>query len=162
MGILEAINSSSDILYVIIRTFIIYIYAVILIRLGNSRFNFKTTFDYVLIITIGSLLARAINGSSSLLAAIAGSFLLVLLHWLFAMTSYYVPWFGKLVKGRGEVLIKDGQFVLPVMKQHAITEHDLLEVVREKVHENKIDNISEARIERTGRITFVLSEVKKN
>ena len=48
------------------------------------------------------------------------------------------------------------------MKQHAITEHDLLEVVREKVHENKIDNISEARIERTARITFVLSEVNKN
>ncbi|KTD69841.1 hypothetical protein Lsan_0119 [Legionella santicrucis] len=41
---LEQINSSMDISYVLIRTLIIYIYAIFLIRIGNKRFHFDSRF----------------------------------------------------------------------------------------------------------------------
>ncbi|AHE65871.1 hypothetical protein Loa_00282 [Legionella oakridgensis ATCC 33761 = DSM 21215] len=85
---LDKINSSMDIMYVLLRTVIIYIYAVFLIRVGNKRFNFETTIDFVLIIIIGAVLSRTINGPSTLMQAISGSTLLIFLHWLFARFSF--------------------------------------------------------------------------
>ncbi len=149
------INSDPNIFYILIRTLIIYVYAIFLIRIGNKRFNFQTSFDVVLIIIIGAVLSRAINGSSTLLAAITGSSLLVFLHWLFARASFYSREFGRLVKGNYEILIKDGELIWDVMEKNQVTEEDLREMIREKLNHNNLEHVKEARLERTGRISFI-------
>jgi len=159
---LENINFSTDLIYIAIRTCIIYFYAVFLLRYGNSRLNFKTSVDFVFIITIGSVLARAINGSSTLLAAVTGTSILVGLHWLLALACYHFPRLGNLIKGNYSVLIKNGQIIRETMKKNSITEDDVMEIVREKLHSANLNNINEARIERTGRVTFIIKDHNQN
>ena len=155
---LDQINSDKSILYILIRTIIIYAYAIFLIRIGNKRFNFQTSFDFVLIIMIGAVLSRAINGSSTLLEAIEGSSLLVFLHWLFAKAAFYSHKFGRLVKGDSDVVVKDGKLIWDIMKKNQVTEEDLREMIREKLHANDFEQIKEARLERTGSISFIKND----
>lgn len=152
---LNKINSDPHLLYLFIRTFIIYVFAIFLIRVGNTRYNFETAFDYIFVFIIGAVLSRAINGASTLLSAMAGSSLLIFLHWLFAIFAFYSHGFGKLVKGKSVILIQDGQLIWSALKRHQVTEEDLKQVAREKLNERDLTNVKEARLERTGRISFI-------
>lgn len=152
---LDKINSDPGITYLIIRSIIIYIYAVFLIRLGNKRFHFETAIDFILIIIIGSVISRAINGSSTLLAAMVGGFILTLLHWIFALAAFKSHKFGKIVKGSPLLLIENGVLNWPNLKKSQITETDLRETCREKLNHDQLEKIKEARLERTGKISFI-------
>lgn len=152
---LNKINSDLSIHYIFLRTVIIYIYAIFLIRLGNKRFHFETAFDFILIIITAAVLSRAINGSSSLIAALIGSTTLIVLHWLFAKFSFYSHIFGKLIKGKSYILIQDGKLHWENLKRNQITQEDLLELCREKLHHANFEKIKEARLERSGKISFI-------
>ncbi|KGP62470.1 membrane protein [Legionella norrlandica] len=153
---LNKINSDPNILYILIRTFITYVFAISAIRVANTRFNFKTPFDYIFIIVIGAVLSRAINGTSTLFSALAGSSLLIFLHWLFAICSFYSHGFGKLVKGRSVILIQNGQLIWDALKRSQVTEEDLRQAAREKLNESDLAKVKEARLERTGSISFII------
>ncbi|HAU1151964.1 TPA: DUF421 domain-containing protein [Legionella pneumophila] len=152
---LHKINSDPNLLYLFIRTFIIYVFAIFIIRVGNTRYNFETAFDYIFVFVIGAVLSRAINGNSTLISAMAGSSLLIFLHWVFAICSFYSHGFGKLVKGKSVLLIQDGQLIWSALKRHQVTEEDLRQVFREKLNESDLTKVKEARLERTGRISFI-------
>ncbi len=149
-----------DLSYILIRTLIIYIYAIFLIRVGNKRFHFDTTIDFVLIIIIGAVLSRTINGPSTLIQAMAGSALLIFLHWTFAQLSFKYHEFGKLIKGRPRILIKDGKIIWDVLEENQISKEDLLEIIRDKLKTDDLDQIKEAYLERTGKISFIIKNKK--
>lgn len=155
---LNKINSDTGLTYLVIRTIIIYVYAIFLIRIGNKRFHFETPFDFILIIIIGAVLSRAINGPSTLVAAIVGSFFLILLHWLFALASFKNHSFGKIVKGKSDILIKNGVLNWSNLKKNQITEEDLREMCRQKLNHDHLEKIKEARLERTGRMSFITNK----
>lgn len=160
LSYLEKINSSMDISFVLIRTFIIYIYAIFLIRIGNKRFHFDTTIDFVLIIIIGAVLSRTINGPSTLIQAMTGSALLIFLHWLFVKFSFKYHQFGKLIKGRPTILIKEGKIIWEALEENQISKDDLLEIIRDKLKTNNLDQIKKAYLERTGKISFIIKNKK--
>ncbi|MCE0724040.1 MULTISPECIES: DUF421 domain-containing protein [Legionella] len=160
LSYLEKINSSMDLSYILIRTFIIYIYAIFLIRTGNKRFHFDTPIDFVLIIIIGAVLSRTINGPSTLIQAMAGSALLIFLHWAFAKLSFKYHTFGKLIKGKPRTLIKDGKIIWAVLEENQISKEDLLEIIRDKLKTDNLDQIKEAYLERTGKISFITKNKK--
>src|SRR5207249_11803943 len=61
-------RSSDLFLQVAVRGVIVFIATLIMVRLGSKRsLAEKTAFDAVLIVIIGSMLARAINGSEAFL-----------------------------------------------------------------------------------------------
>src|SRR5947199_10392472 len=97
-------------LQVSVRGVIVFIATVIMVRLGSKRsLAEKTAFDAVLVVIIGSMLARAINGSAPFFATLAGGFVLVLLHRCFGLAAYYSHIFGVLVKGQPQVLVQNGR-----------------------------------------------------
>lgn len=153
LNFLYKVNADKDIVYLLIRTVIIYVYAIFLLRLGNKRFNFETAFDLILTIIIGAVLSRAINGPSTLLGAIAGSAMLIFLHWLLAKAAYHSHNFGKLVKGEPEIIIRDGKLNWKVLQKNQVTEADLNEMIREKLNHDKLEDVREARLERSGKIS---------
>jgi uncharacterized membrane protein YcaP (DUF421 family) len=56
------------VLQVSLRALIMFIAALIIVRLGSKRFLArKTAFDFILAFMLGSMLSRAINGSAELL-----------------------------------------------------------------------------------------------
>ncbi len=92
-------------LQVAIRGVIIFIATLVMVRLSSKRsLAEKTAFDAVLVVIIGSMLSRAINGSAAFFPTLGSGFVLVLLHRLFGLTAYYSHAFGILLKGKPVVL----------------------------------------------------------
>src|SRR5215475_14683904 len=77
-------------LQVAIRGVIVFIATLIMVRLGSKRsLAEKTAFDAVFIVIIGSMLARAINGSEAFFPTLGAGFVLVLLHRILGFAAYY-------------------------------------------------------------------------
>src|SRR6266540_96181 len=95
-------------LQVSVRGVIVFIATLIMMRVGSKRsLAEKTAFDAVLVVIIGSMLARAINGSEAFFPTLGAGFVLVFLHRLFGFAAYYSHAFGILVKGKPVVLVQD-------------------------------------------------------
>jgi uncharacterized membrane protein YcaP (DUF421 family) len=139
-----------------LRGIIVFLATLAMVRLGHKRsLSHKTPFDAVLLVILASVLSRAINGSAAFFATIGGGVVLVLLHRLFAYLAYYSHAFGILVKGKPDIIVRDGKRDLGMMRRNHVSTHDLEEDMRLN---GKIDDLSQvrlARIERSGDISFV-------
>jgi uncharacterized membrane protein YcaP (DUF421 family) len=143
-------------LQVSVRGVIVFIATLIMMRLGSKRsLAEKTAFDAVLVVIIGSMLARAINGSEAFFSTLGAGFVLVLLHRLFGVAAYYSHAFGTLVKGNPVVLVQDGRVQQKNMLWEHISKHDLEEDMRLDAATEDLSKIHVARLERSGDISFI-------
>src|SRR6266545_4790777 len=108
-----------------------------------------------IIVFLAAVLSRAINGSAAFFATLGGGVVLVLLHRLFAFLAFYSHRFGILVKGRPDVIVRDGQCDVPMMWRNHVSTHDLDEDMRLSVHTDDLSSIRLARVERSGDISFI-------
>ena len=146
-------------LQVSLRGVTVFIATLIMVRLGSKRsLAEKTAFDAVLIVIIGSMLARAINGSEAFFPTLGAGFVLILLHRVFGLAAYYSHAFGILVKGRPVMLVQDGRLQRRNMFWEHITQHDLEEDMRLEAETDDLSTIQVARLERSGDISFIKSE----
>jgi hypothetical protein len=115
-------------LQVSVRGVIVFIAALIMVRLSTKRsLAERTAFDAVLVVVIGSMLARVINGSEAFFPTLGTGFVLVLLHRLFGLAAYYSHTFGILVKGQPAMLVQNGRIQRKNMFWNHISNHDLEE-----------------------------------
>ena len=143
-------------LQVSIRGIVVFIAALIMVRLSSKRsLAEKTAFDAVLVVIIGSMLARVINGSEAFFPTLGTGFVLVLLHRLFGIAAYYSHAFGFLVKGTPAVLVENGRLERKNMFWNHISEHDLEEDMRLEAKTEDVSKIKVARVERSGDISFI-------
>jgi len=146
-------------LQVSVRGVVVFIATLIMVRLGSKRsLAEKTAFDAVLIVIIGSMLARAINGSEAFFPTLGAGFVLILLHRVFGLAAYYSHAFGILVKGRPVMLVQGGRLQRKNMLWEHITQHDLEEDMRLEVETDDLSTIQVARLERSGDISFIKAE----
>jgi len=142
-----------------IRGILVFVVTIVIVRLTSKRsLAEKTAFDAVLIVILGSMLARAINGSGPFFATLGGGFVLVLLHRLFGLAAYYSHSFGILVKGKPAVLVVNGRIQDKTMRWNQISQHDLEEDMRLEAKTEDLSRIKVARIERSGDISFMKAE----
>ena len=138
-----------------LRGVIVFIAALAMVRLGHKRsLSHKTPFDAVLLVILASVLSRAINGSAAFVATIGGSVVLVL-HRAFAHLAYHSHAFGILVKGKPDVIARDGQCDFRMMRRNHISTHDLEEDLRLDAHIDDLSKVRLARVERSGNISFI-------
>jgi uncharacterized membrane protein YcaP (DUF421 family) len=143
-------------LQVSLRGVIIFIAALIVIRMGSKRsLAEKTAFDAVFLVIIGSMLSRAINGSAPFFPTLGTGFVLVLLHRLFGVAAFYSHIFGMLVKGKPMVLVENGRLQRRNMLWEHISKHDLEEDMRLDANTEDLSQIQVARLERSGDISFI-------
>lgn len=146
-------------LQVSIRGVVVFIAALIMVRLSSKRsLAEKTAFDAVLIVVIGSMLARVINGSEAFFPTLGTGFILVLLHRLLDVAAYYSHTFGFLVKGTPVVLVQNGRLERENMFWNHISKHDLEEDMRLDAKTEDLSKIKTARLERSGDISFIKTE----
>ena len=88
-------------------------------------------------------------------STLGGGVVLVLLHRLFAFLAFYSHGFGMLVKGRPDVIVRDGQCDLAMMWRNHVSTHDLDEDMRFSAHTDDLSDIRLARVERSGDISFI-------
>src|ERR1700746_1897871 len=107
-------------LQVSIRGIVVFIAALIMVRLSSKRsLAEKTAFDAVLVVIIGSMLARAINGSEAFFPTLGTGFVLVFLHRLLGIAAVYSHAFGILVKGNPVMLVQNGR----LQRKNMLWEH---------------------------------------
>ena len=139
-----------------LRGLIIYITAIVLVRVGQMRFmGQNTAFDMILGIILGSVLSRAITGNAPFLPAVAAAGILVAFHWLFSVASFHSRFFGKLIKGREKTLVKDGEIQWDNMRKSHISMRDLEMAIRNTGKITKPDDVAVAHFERSGDISVI-------
>lgn len=84
----------------ILRTAIVFIITMILIRVGGVRiFGKRSGFDIVIIITMGAVLARGITGASPFIWTIVSAFTMIAIHRLLSWITYKSEFLEGLIKG---------------------------------------------------------------
>lgn len=138
------------------RAVFVYAVAVVMVRLGEKRFLGKSTaFDVILGIILGSVVSRAITGSSPFFPTIGAGFVLVGLHWLFSVVAFRSERFATLVKGESRLLIKDGELQREALRKSHVGERDMLAALRTEGQLTNPADVAEAHLERSGDISIV-------
>lgn len=145
-----------DVGQVVARAVVIYLAGLLILRVGEHRFLGKNTaFDIVLGFILGSMLSRAVNGSSALGPTVLACAALVALHWLFAFGSFRSRRLGSLVKGDVRQLVSGGEIDWDAMRRAQISERDLEEALRSDARLDDLSEIDAAYFERSGKISFI-------
>lgn len=142
-----------------LRGFVVFVVALIILRLGDRRaLAQKTAFDTVLIVLLASVLSRAINGSAAFFATLGGSLVIVLLHRGLAHACCYWHGFGRLVKGTPVIVVDQGRFERAAMQHKSVSQHDIEEDMRLSAKVEDVEEVQCARLERSGDLSFILKK----
>src|SRR5437762_2618712 len=74
---------------------------------------------------------------------------------LFAHMAYYSHAFGILVKGKPEIIVRDGECDFQMMRRNHVSVHDLEEDMRLNGNIDDLSQVRLARVERSGDISFI-------
>ena len=142
-----------------LRAIIVFVLAIAMIRIGNKRFMGKNAaLDVLLGIVFGSMVSRAITGNAPFLPTLVASFVLILLHWVASAIAFRSQGFGTLVKGHDSTLVRDGEIQWEAMRKAHLTEHDLLEAIRNSGKQPDVREVASAHLERNGDISVIMRE----
>jgi uncharacterized membrane protein YcaP (DUF421 family) len=134
----------------------VFIATLVIVRCGDRRFlSQKTAFDAVLGFILASMLARAVNGTAAFVPTLGAGFVLVVLHRVLAYWSRRSHAFGVLIKGRNDVIVRDGHLDDRLAKRNRLSEHDLLEDLRLNGNVRDVGDVALAVFERNGHISVV-------
>ena len=137
------------------RAFVMYVVLLIVVRTGKKRFlGEATAFDVILVITLGSIAARAIAGNTVFFGSMLVLVVLVITHWAFSALARKSRFFSGLVKGHSTVLIRDGRIDREALRAAHMSDDDLEEDLRDKgVDDPRL--VAEARLECNGKLSVI-------
>jgi uncharacterized membrane protein YcaP (DUF421 family) len=159
---MEAINQifgvgrDLSVLQMISRTIVVFVIALVLIRVSGRRsFGLHTPLDNIITIILGAVMSRAIVGASDFIPVIASSAIMVLMHRFFAYLMVHYNGFSKLVAGEKMLLFKDGNFIGRNMNRTQVCKEDILQEVRKTTLTEDLTGIEKIYIERNGEVSLV-------
>jgi len=143
------------VLQMALRTLVVYIFTLIIVRLGSKRFLGKhSSFDVIVGIMMGSVMSRAINSQAPFVPTLAAGAMMIALHWLLGWIAVHTDWLGPLIKGEPVLLIRDGQLQREGMHKALLTTQDLIEALRLQGYADP-DSVHLAYLERDGTVSVV-------
>jgi uncharacterized membrane protein YcaP (DUF421 family) len=113
---------------------------------------------FIISISLGAILSRAIVGASSFLPIIVCCFVIVTLHRAFSWLVVNNKTFGRFIEGDKILLYKDGRFISENMKKGLLCEEDAMQGIRKSALTEDMNIIDKAYMERNGEI----SPIKKS
>lgn len=141
-----------------VRGAVIFLMGIFYIRaVGPRTFGRNTPLDIVVSVVIGSNLSRAMTGSSAFVPTLAGTYVLVALHWIFAWATRHSHRLGLIVKGDPLDLIRDGRVDRAQMRKQNISDQDLDEELRSHGVERP-EQVKLAVLERSGKLSIIKAE----
>lgn len=141
---------------IVARTVVVYVTALVLIRIGKRRFmGDYSAIDILLGFVLGSVLARGVTGAISIVSMLLVVVLLLGLNWLFATLSYYWSGFERAVETGPRKLIESGKVVDGALRESKITDDELDQALREHGQVEHISEVKTAYLERDGKITVI-------
>jgi len=153
---LHAEPKDFTLLQISLRTPLTYLFGLAILRLSRNRFLAReSAFDVLLAFMLGSVLSRAINGTTPLLLSLAASFLLIAIHYAFAWLSYRSPLFERFLDGQPDPVLRGGRLIRETLRRHRLSHGNLEEALRLEMHAKDLAHIDEAWIENNGEISFI-------
>lgn len=141
----------------VVRSCLVYLASIALVRLGKKRFFAQATaFEVVLGVMLGSVMSRAINGGARLWPSLAAGAALVAIHWAFSIVAFRFPRFATLIKGHANVLVEDGQIDETMMARHHLTREDIESAMRRKGYLEEVTMLRKAVLEQNGEISVIV------
>lgn len=138
-----------------LRALLIYIIGIILVRVTTERLAGKpTTFDIMIALILGSVISRAINGDAPIMTTLVAAFVLVAVHYIFSVITFYSSKAGIILKGKPTILIEDGKIIWYNLRKSLISENDLLSSLRLK-GKSSPKEVKLAVLERNGEISVI-------
>jgi uncharacterized membrane protein YcaP (DUF421 family) len=146
-----------SVLQMSMRSLVVFIIALVLIRLAGIRaFGKHSSFDNVVTIMLGAVLSRAVVGASGFIPTVAASAVMVIMHRVIGRITTKPSAFSKMIKGEKTILFDNGNIVEHNMRKTQISVDDMLETIRKELHQNSFDNIREIYAERDGSLSIVM------
>ena len=138
------------------RAFVLFFVLLVLIRIAGMRsFGRKSSFDSIIVISLGALLSRVIVGVSDAIPTVVASTVLVVLHRLIAVATATMPTLERFLKGSDMVLYRGGIFDVTAMRRAGISRADLEEAVRTKAQRLRLSDVLEIHLESSGDLGVV-------
>lgn len=138
----------------VLRACMVFFFTLLVIKAGKRRFMSKASaFDVVMVIILGSVISRAINGTAPVLPTLAAAIALMLMHRIVSWLSFHVKAISRFVEGEAEVLVTDGRIDWDAMRRHDITEKDLHAALRRDIHAEDLHQAKSIVIEPNGSLT---------
>jgi uncharacterized membrane protein YcaP (DUF421 family) len=144
-----------SILQVCLRAVVVFLVLIAYVRFAKKRFLSQTTaLDVILVIVIGSISSRAISGKAPFFASLAGTFVLILMHWVISYFARDSEFLSYLVQGTDTVLIRDGKVDRKALRASHMSNDDLAEDLRQNGIEDP-EEVRSARLERSGKLSVI-------
>jgi uncharacterized membrane protein YcaP (DUF421 family) len=140
----------------ILRPIVIYLFLVVLLRLGGRReLAQMNAFDLVVLLMLANAVQNAIIGDdNSLLGGIIGGTTLIALNQGINWYLYRHPKVDRRIEGDPTHLVKDGKLLHHNLKKELITEQELLAMIRRQGVDS-VDACSEVTLETSGVISVI-------
>jgi uncharacterized membrane protein YcaP (DUF421 family) len=140
---------------VCLRAVLVFLILIAYFRFAKKRFLGQATgLDAILFVVIGSIASRAISGTAPFFPSMAGSLMLIGMHWLISYITRDSKTLGALIKGHDTLLVRDGQVDHEAMAAAHMSGADLAEELRLKGI-GDVAEILEARLERNGKLSVI-------
>lgn len=153
---LEESIEDVGVLAMTLRTVVVYIMAIILVRLASRRLLAEpSAFDVIVAIMLGSILSRAINGSAPLLPSLVSGAALLAMQRILASISISTTWLGPVVKGGPVLRIRNGVIQKEGLHRAGLTTQDLIELIRLRSDDDEPSRIRLAYLERSGKVSVI-------
>ena len=145
-----------DALQVGMRAGVLFVIALVLIRVAGMRaFGRKSSFDSVVTIMLGAVLSRPVVGASPFWPTVAGCAVFVILHRVLGIATARSRWLERMVKGRSQVVYRDGRDETRQRIRSGISEADLDEVARRHALLPDHTGVQEIVMESSGELSVV-------
>ena len=145
-----------------VRAFSMFVIMLVLVRIAGMRtFAKKSSFDNIIVIMLGAVLARGVVGASPYWSTVAASVVMVGMHRLIAWITVKNKKFEKIIKGTFLKLYQNGTLIDNNLEKTGMSENDLHESLRLETKKMTLSEIDTAFMETNGRISFILKSEKE-
>ena len=143
-----------DILQMCVRAIVIFLIALVLIRISGRRsFGLRTPFDNIIAVLLGSILSRPIVGASPFIPTIVACFVIVLIHRWFGWLTVRYKKFAQLIEGNKILVFSKGGFIKKNLRKALASEEDIMEGVRKSALTDDMKKIERVYMERNGEVS---------
>jgi uncharacterized membrane protein YcaP (DUF421 family) len=138
----------------ILRGLIIYVFLIVILRVtGKRQVGQLAPFDLVLLLVLSNAVQNAMNGGdNSITGGVISATTLIVVNGIVGRITYKSKKLEKLIEGRPEILIHNGQVFSDIMKREKLTQHELNAALR-AAGRTCVEEVHYAILENTGQIT---------
>ena len=138
------------------RAAVVFVWGIIIVRLGDRRLLGKNAgFDMLLVVVLGSVLSRAVNGQAAFFPTLGASAALILLHHLLGSAACRSDLLSRALMGLPRTLVRQGRVDHEQLRRSKMSRDDLEENLRLNGNVASAVAVEEARLERNGTISVV-------